>query len=84
MLSLVEWCSPSAYGHVRVLAEKEVYLFECAAIGLDSVEASHVNDCLGATSSSWSTLGTYLPEDCHMSLYTRENFISLAICLFLF
>ena len=33
----------------------------------------------GAICTNWSTLGTYLPEDCHISLYTRENFISRAM-----
>ena len=38
----------------------------------------------GATSTSWSTRGTYLPELCHISLYTRENLISrFAISVFL-
>ena len=31
----------------------------------------------GATCSSWSTRGWYLPVDCHMSRYTRLSFISL-------
>src|SRR5574344_734914 len=31
----------------------------------------------GAISLSWSTRGTYLPEDCHISLYNSENFIFL-------
>src|SRR5690554_2088248 len=33
----------------------------------------------GATCSNWSRRGTYLPDDCHMSLYNRENFIFLPI-----
>ena len=41
---LVERSSPSADGHVRVLSEEEIHLFECSSIGLDPVEASHIND----------------------------------------
>ena len=33
----------------------------------------------GAICSNWSLRGWYLPDDCHISRYTRLNFISLAI-----
>ena len=36
----------------------------------------------GATFTNWSTRGTYLPADCHMSLKTRLNFTSLFISVF--
>ena len=41
---LVERGGPAADGHVRVFAEKEVHLLERAAVGLDAVEAAHIND----------------------------------------
>ena len=44
---LVERGGPAADGHVRVFAEKEVHLLERAAVGLDAVEAAHINDGRG-------------------------------------
>ena len=41
---LVEGGRPLADGDVRVFAVKEVHLLERAAVGLDAVEATHVND----------------------------------------
>ena len=35
----------------------------------------------GATLVSWSTVGTYFPADCHMSLKTKLNLISLFMIL---
>ena len=36
---------PFTDGLVRVLSEKEIYLLEGSAVGLDTIEASHVDDC---------------------------------------
>jgi hypothetical protein len=35
----------------------------------------------GATAVSWSTLGWYLPEDCHISRYRRLNLIFFFILI---
>ena len=40
----MEWRSPFADGLVGIFSKEEVDLFKCTAIGLDTVEASHVYD----------------------------------------
>ena len=44
---LVEGGRPLAHGDVGILAVKKIYLFECAAVGFNAVEASHIYDCGG-------------------------------------
>ena len=44
---LVEGGRPLANGDVRILAVKEIYLFESASVGLHAVEASHIYDSRG-------------------------------------
>ena len=55
--------------------------FTCSnAPPLVSMRSKHpILTMAGATCTSWSMRGWYLPDDCHMSRYTRLNFISLAI-----
>ncbi len=40
-----------------------------------------ISTITGAIFTSWSTRGWYLPDDCHMSRYTKLNFISFNIFL---
>ena len=46
---LMEWRGPLTHSLVRILSEKEIHLFECTAVCLYAVKASHINDC-------WSNL----------------------------
>ena len=41
----MERCGPFAHCPVGILAEQKVHLLECATIGFDTVEASHIDDC---------------------------------------
>ena len=62
---LVERGGPAADGHIRVLAEKEVHLLERAAVGLDTIEAAHINDgwChLDKLVHAWNVLAGRLPH----------------------
>ena len=42
---LMEWCGPLTHSLVRILSEKEIHLFECTAVCLYTVKASHIDDC---------------------------------------
>ena len=41
---LMEWSRPFAYSLVWILSEEKVHLLECTSIGLDTVEAAHIDD----------------------------------------
>ena len=43
--SLLEWCSPFTYGFVRIFSEKQIYLLKSTSVSLDTVKASHVDNC---------------------------------------